>query len=431
MKLTSVKNDIIRKDENMKLLLISIVLCTTGFMFFLKYLNYTRRNAPVPKNVSDVYDEETYQKQMAYKMDNLKISIISGLVGLCLTLAYLIFNFHHVIYTFADTENIYYMCFAIFGVLYIISFVLDIVFDYYDTFVIEERHGFNKTTKKTFIVDKIKGFLINVILQFGLLSLFLLLYTKLESWVFIAFYLVLVVVTLFLTVFSHLLSKIFNKFTPLAEGELKTMIEQFAAKTGYSIKKVFVMDGSKRSKHLNAYATGMGKTKTIVLYDTLVEKMNNNEIVAVLAHEIAHAKKRHVLCLYLMNLVLFAMVMGISYFIINEPAFSVAFGFEGLNIAFSIYVLGILASPLFIILRVPISKISRTFEYSADKFAAENLDAVSMVNALKKLSRESYVNLTPHPFVVTVQHSHPPIHQRIEALGSNFEPLPFPEKIEN
>jgi len=409
----------------MKIIVIFILFLVTGFSFLLKYLNYARRNAPIPINVSDVYDEETYKKQTVYKMDNLRFSIVSGIVGLVITLVYLVFNFHHCIYSCAGTENIYFMSYAILGTIFAITYIIGTIFNGYGTFIIEEKHGFNKTSVKTFITDQLKNLIINVIILFGLLSLFIWLYTLLNDWVFLAFYFVLALLLLCFSVLLHQLTKIFNKFTPLDDGELKDKVMELATKVGYSIKRVLVMDASKRSKHLNAYATGIGNTKTIVLYDTLIQRMEPDEVVAVLAHEIAHSKMKHVLLGYFMNLVTFAFLVGIGYYAITCSIFSEAFGFEQTNIAFGIYILGIISAPIMIVLNIPVSFILRKFEYSADKLAAEYHNAQSMVNALKKLAREDYANLTPHPFVVAAQYSHPPIHERIAALGDGFEILPF------
>jgi STE24 endopeptidase len=376
--------------------------------------------------VADVYDEETYKKQMAYQMDNLKFSIFDGLIGLAFVLTLLIFNVHHRIYEWLSIENDYLLTFALFGVVFTVSFLIDMATSIYDTFVIEAKHGFNQSTAKTFILDHIKKFIISIVLMCGLMSIFILLYNWLGNTMFPIFYCIFVFIVFLITVIYPFFMKIFNKFTDLEEGELKTKIIDFVAKTGYKIDRIKVMDGSRRSKKGNAFMTGWGKTKTIVLYDTILNQMDSDEIVAVLAHELAHAKYRHIQLGFLMSMVSIAIFVSVAYFVIVQPSISSAFGFVDVNnvpigfngaiVAFGFFVLGIVNTPLAIIINIPVTAIQRKFEYSADKYAAENHCPKAMVNALKKLARENYANLTPHPFVVAMQYSHPPIDKRVEAL---------------
>jgi STE24 endopeptidase len=411
------------EGKTMRFLIISIMLVITLFGFFLKYLTYSRRNAPLPENVKDVFDEETYKKNQIYKMDNLKFSIITGIIGMVISLSFLLFNFHHMLFEYISerTTNIYLTSFFILFIPVAISAFIGRLLGIYDTFVIEARYGFNKTTPITFIIDTIKILLIAAILLPGLLALFLLLYNQLGNWVFAVFFFVLLAFQLFIAFISPFLIRIIYKLTPLEDGELKEKIEDFAKKTGYRLKGIYTVNASKRSTKLNAFATGFGKTKTIGLFDTLIEKMTIDEVISVLAHEVGHAKKRHIIKRMPLGLLQFAIVLFAAYFIITMPAAAQAFGFADVNIAFGIYVMFILISPLMLVLQIPSNALSRKHEYEADAYEKELGDAAVSVSALKKLYREGFGNLTPHPFVVMLEHTHPPLSQRISALEKNLK----------
>ena len=402
----------------MKILVITIFLLVTAFGFFLKYLTYTRRNAPLPENVKDVFDEETYKKNQAYKMDGLKFSIISGLISTVVLLVVLIFNLHHLLYAFITsyTTNIYLTGLFIFIIPMLVGSIISQLVGIYDTFVIEERYGFNKTTPATYIIDFLKMLLISLVLGGGLLSLFILLYDIMGDWVFLSFFFVLVAFQLFISFISPLLIRIIYKLTPLEDGELKEKITALAERTGYKLKGIYMVDASKRSSKMNAFASGFGKTKTIGLFDTLVEKMTEDEIVAVLAHEIGHAKKRHILKSTPLSLITFAIILVFAYFIVTMPEVSMAFGFENANPIFGLFILFILISPIMVLLDIPDNALSRKFEYEADAFEKEQVGKEVSISAIKKLYREDLGNLTPHPFVVMMEHSHPTLSQRIDAF---------------
>jgi len=402
----------------MRLAIIAIFLATTAFGFFLKYLTYSRRNAPLPENVRDVYDEDEYRKNQAYKMEKLGFSIISGLVGMGFTLALLAFDVHHLLYGYISgiTENIYLTSLFILVVPGLAISVIEKLVDIYDTFGIEARYGFNKTSAGTFVADFVKALLVGVVISGGLLSLFLLLHGWLGNWVFPAFFFVLVVFSIFLNFIAPFIIRIFDKLTPLEDGELKDRILEFAQKTGYKLKGIYVVDGSRRSTKMNAFATGFGKTKTIGLYDTLVEKLTHDEVVAVLAHEIGHAKKRHIVKRIPFSFVSFAILVAAAYFIVAMPEVSQAFGFAEANIAFGIFVLSIMLAPVMLVLRIPGNALSRKFEYEADAFEVEQAGKEPAASALKKLYRDSMGNLTPHPFVVMMEDSHPTLTQRLAAM---------------
>ena len=402
----------------MRTLVITIFILMALFGFFLKYLTYSRRNDAIPENVKDVYDEETYGKNQAYKMDKLKFSIIASATGTVISLCFLLFNFHHALYEYIarSSNNIYLTSMFVLFIPFLINSVVRRSMSIYDTFVIEKRYEFNKTTPLTFILDTLKSFIIAVVVGGGFLSLFLVLYDQIGNWMFIAFFFIMILFQLFVAFISPLLIRIFYKLTPLEDGELKNGVMALAERTGFRIKGIYSVNASKRSTKLNAFASGFGKSKTIGLFDTLIEKLTVDEIIAVLAHEIGHAKKHHILKSTPFNLLMTGFVLAAAYFIIALPEASQAFGFAGVNLAFGIYVMAILVSPLMALFGIPANILSRKHEYEADAYAKECSGKEATASALKKLYQENLGNLTPHPVVVMLEYSHPPLSQRIAAL---------------
>jgi STE24 endopeptidase len=405
-------------EVTMRILIIAIFLMTSAFSIFLKYLTYSRRNAPLPDNVKDIFDEESYKKNQTYQMEKTGYSVISGIVGIITTLLFLLLNFHQNLFSYISkfTGNVFLTGLFIFLIPLLISDVIDTITGIYNTFGIEAKYGFNRTKVETYIADFLKNIIITVLLLGGLLYVFLVLYNRIGNWVFLTLFFIIVFFTFFTFFLSPFIIRIFNKFTPLEECELKNKIEEMAKRTGYKIKGIYTVDGSKRSAKLGAYATGFGITKTIGLFDTLFEKMSDDEIIAVIAHEIGHAKKAHILKSIFPNLIEYAVMLIAAYFIVTMPAVSQAFGFTEVNLAFGIYVLFIMFSPISVILQIPLNAMARKFESEADAFAKEQAGKETIISALKKLNRENMANLTPHPFVVLIEYNHPTVSQRIAAL---------------
>jgi len=388
----------------------------TAFGFFVQYLDYSRRNAEIPKNVKDVYDEEAYKKYMAYTMDNTRFSIISGIVSTIIVFSMLLLNFHHYIYTMLPIESTILMGLLIIAIPIIINMIVGSLLGIYSTFVIEARHGFNKTTPITYIADFFKGLALTAILGGGLLALFLWLYGLIGNMVFFAFFFVLVAVDIFASFISPLLIRVYYKLTPIEDGELKDKITALANKTDVKLKGIYMVNESKRSTRLNAFASGFGKTKTIGLFDNLLEKFTHEEILAILAHEIGHEKKRHIVKSFPLDMLYNIVIIAFAYFVVTNPYVSMAFGFEGTNLAFGIYALFILFAPLSLIFNIPESALSRKHEFEADAFECEHVGKDASISAIKKLYREDLGNLTPHPFVVKLFHSHPTASQRVAAF---------------
>jgi len=405
----------------MRLLILAIFLATTAFGFFMQYLDYSKRNAKIPDNVKDVYDIDAYKKYMAYTMDNTKFSIISGITGTVIILLMLLFNFHHYLYILIPIENTIVMGLLIMFIPVAIIIVIGSFLGIYHTFVIEARHGFNKTTPLTYIIDFFKGLILLAVIGGGLMTLFLWLYGLIGSWVFFAFFFVFMAFNIFINFISPLLIRVFYKLTPIEDGELKDKITALADETGVKLKGIYMVNESKRSTRLNAFASGFGKTKTIGLFDNLLEKFTHEEILAILAHEIGHEKKRHVLKSFPLDTLYYIVITAFAYFVVTNPYVAMAFGFEGANIAFGIYALSILFSPLDIIFKIPENALSRKHEYEADAFECEYAGKEASISAIKKLYREDLGNLTPHPFVVRLYHSHPTASQRVAAFTQTFD----------
>jgi STE24 endopeptidase len=309
------------------------------------------------------------------------------------------------------------MSLIFFGILGLIVDILSTPLSVYSIFVIEEKFGFNKTSPKTFILDKLKGWLLAAIIGGGLLALIVWIYQVSGNWFWVIAWAVIAVFTVFMTMFySNLIVPLFNKQTPLDEGTLRAAIEEFAQKTGFRLKNIFVMDGSKRSSKANAYFTGLGTKKRIVLFDTLIKDHTDEELVGVLAHEIGHYKKKHTLTGTIISLLQTGLMLYILSLFIGNPVLSQALGAQEGSFHLGILTFGMLYSPLSLILGLIMNVVSRKNEFVADRYAGENYDPKPLKDALKKLSVSHLSNLRPHPVYVFFHYSHPPLLQRLKAL---------------
>lgn len=394
---------------------------------YLEYINAKHRTAPIPEEVQGIYDEQEYKKQQEYEAQKSKFGLITASFSFVLILILLLTG------GFAFIDSYIYSSFGsedaplshitgallFFAVLFFGSDILGIPFDIYHTFVLEERFGFNKTTVKTFILDKLKSWILTIILGGGILYVLLWLISTFEAQFWIYAWGVLATIMIFFTMFySNLIVPLFNKQTPLEEGELKDAINAFASKVGFTLQNIYVIDGSKRSTKANAYFTGLGSKKRIVLYDTLIQDLSTQEIVAVLAHEIGHYKKKHTLQMILASLVQTGVLLYILGLFLAEPALTESLGiaFESGKYHIALFVFGILYSPLSFIIGILMNMVSRKNEFEADSYAATEYDAESLINALKKLVKKNLSNLTPHPRYVFFYYSHPPVDARIRNM---------------
>lgn len=400
---------------------IIIVILVLDFLFekYLDYLNTTRWSDKLPIELAGIYDEEKYCRQQAYERENHRFGMISETFSFVVTLAMFLFAG----FAFVDslawgfTANAILAALIFFGLLMFASDVLQTPFEVYDTFVIEEKYGFNKTTPKIFVLDKIKGWLLGAVIGGGLLALIIFIYQKTQNLFWIYAWLVVSAFSVFMLLFySNLIVPLFNKQTPLSEGGLRDAIQQFSDKVGFRLDNIFVINGSKRSTKANAYFTGFGAKKRIVLYDTLIEEMEIEEIVAVLAHEIGHYKKKHVLQGLIISLLHTGAILFVFSLLIGNPLLSRALGVETPNFHIGLVAFGILYSPVSFVLDIFMNILSRKNEYEADAFAAQNYQPEALASALKKLSVKNLSNLTPHPLYVFFHYSHPTLLQRLQHL---------------
>ena len=309
------------------------------------------------------------------------------------------------------------MALVFFGIITFGSAILGMPFSYYRTFVIEEAYGFNKTTKSLFFIDKIKGGILGALLGGGIMALFILFYewTGTNFWLY-AWGLVGVFILFINLFYSRLIVPIFNKQTPLKEGSLKNAIENYAKNVGFELKNIFVIDGSKRSTKANAYFSGFGKQKRITLFDTLIHDLDEEEIVAVLAHEVGHYKRKHIIFNLVLSLSLTGFTLYILSLFINHPEMSKAIGVSTPSFHAALVGFALLYSPISEITGLAMNYLSRKFEFEADDYAKNTFAAMPLVTSLKKLSKNSLSNLTPHPAYVFVHYSHPPLVERIRNL---------------
>lgn len=397
-------------------ILISIIIISFIIDKILDTLNTKHFDDKIPEKLADVYDKEEYKKSQAYKKTNARFSNLTSTFSIILTLSFFFFDGFKYVDDFARsfTNHPILVALIFFGVIILGSDILTTPFSYYKTFVIEEKFGFNKSTKKTFWLDKIKGWLMTSIIGGGILSLIIWFYqlTGTNFWIYA--WILVAIFSLFMNMFyAKLIVPLFNKQTPLEDGELKSAIEKYAQKVGFKLNNIFVIDGSKRSTKANAYFSGFGTQKRITLFDTLINDLETDEIVAVLAHEVGHYKRKHIIFNLISSILLTGLTLYILSLFINSSLLSQALGVSIPSFHIGLIAFGILYSPVSEITGLFMNYMSRKFEYQADNFAKETFAALPLITSLKKLSKNSLSNLTPHPAYVFMHYSHPTLLQRI------------------
>ncbi|MFZ5939713.1 MAG: M48 family metallopeptidase [Bacteroidota bacterium] len=402
-----------------------LIIAITLFGFILDYLlnrlNLSHAPDHLPEEVNGIYDEEEYRKSRKYKAENIRFSNITSVVNTTVMLVLFFVGFFG---WFSDltgnlTGNYILFVLLFFGMLGFAADLLNTPFSVYDTFVIEAKYGFNRTTPKRFAGDKIKGWMIGAVIGGGLLSLVTWIWEATGNLFWLIAWGVLTVFSLFMSMFySNLIVPLFNKQTPLEEGELRNEIERMAEKTGFRLDNVYVIDGSKRSSKANAYFTGLGPRKRIVLYDTLINELSIQEIVAVLAHEIGHYKHRHTTTGLILSILQTGLTLFLFSLFIRLPEVSLALGGREASFHLGLIAFGVIYSPVSLLLGIGGNLLSRRHEYQADAFASKISSGDDLVSALKKLSKTSLSNLTPHPLYVFFHYSHPTLLQRIRAINS-------------
>jgi STE24 endopeptidase len=403
------------------MLTLLITILTAGFLLdlILNIVNNRHRLKTLPDLLKDVYNEEQYAKSASYEDVNSKLDLVKTTFSFLLTLVLIISG------TFADLDawsktissDVMYSSLIFFGVLFIGSDLLGLPFSIYKTFVIEEKYGFNRTTPSLFIMDKIKGYLLAIFLGGSLLAIFILFYqlTGKSFWIYawILFSGVSILLSMF---YTSIILPLFNKLTPMQPGELRESIESYCAKAGFKLDNLFIMDGSKRSSRANAFFSGLGSKKKIVLFDTLVQNHSSDELVAVLAHEVGHYKCKHTRTTLVLSVLQMGLLLFLLSWFVEDASIAAAFGSADKSFVLGLLGFTILYTPVSLITSLLMNVLSRKHEYEADAFAAKTFRSEPLQTALKKLSADNLSNLTPHPLYVFFYYSHPPLLQRLIAL---------------
>lgn len=400
--------------------LITIVIIDLLLELTSEYFNLKSLKPELPIEFKDIYTPEKYTKSQEYTRETTKFGFITGIFGLCLSLTFWLsggFNWLDIQLMFVSNDI--YRGILFIGILGLGSTILNFPFSIYSTFVIEEKYGFNKTTVKTFILDIIKGGGLSIILGIPLLALVLFTLEKggAHSWFYV--WVAITAISLLLSYIAPTwIMPLFNKFSPLEDGELRTKIFELAKKVDFPLNNVFIIDGSKRSAKSNAFFTGFGKNKRIALYDTLIENHSNDELLSILAHEIGHYKKKHVLQGMIIGVLHTGMLLFLLSIFIYNPELHKAFFMDKIHIYTGLIFFSMLYSPIETILSILMNLLSRKNEYEADNFAVvKRSNKEDMISALKKLSVDNLSNLTPHPFYVFMNYSHPTALERIKAIN--------------
>ncbi len=399
--------------------IIAIIILDYVFDRVMDYLNASRWSKTLPQELKGIYDEEKYRKSQEYSRVNMRLGVVTSTLSFLFILLMLGFGGFGYLDDFVRqyTGHDVLMALAFFGILGLASDILSTPFDLYGTFVIEERFGFNRTTPKTYMLDKIKGWLLALLLGGGLLAVFVWFYSTAGSMFWLYAWILFSAFSIFMMMFySTLIVPLFNKQRPLEDGELRSAIESFARKAGFKLDNIFVIDGSKRSSKANAYFSGIGPKKRIVLFDTLIKEHTTEELVSVLAHEIGHYKMKHTTKGIIVSIVHTGIMLYLLGLFINRPELSGALGASEPSFHMGILAFGLLYSPISLVLGILGNRMSRKHEYQADAFAAGKYDPEPLQEALKKLSVNHLSNLRPHPAYVYVHYSHPPLLKRLEHL---------------
>lgn len=401
------------------ILLVGIIIFNFIKDFFLDYLNSKNFNNKIPEIISDVYDSEKYLKSQEYKKTQYRFSKYSKIFSLLIILSFFYFDGFIIVDSFSRNlfKSEILISLTFFGTIFFGNELLSLPFSIFFTFFIEEKFGFNKTSIQTYISDKLKSWILTILFGGGVLS-FIIFQEQLigenfwiVAWIFITG--ITIVINGF---YAQIIVPLFNKQKKLENGELRSEIEKYSCKVGFDLSNIFIIDGSKRSSKANAYFSGFGKQKRVTLFDTLIEKLNKKQIVAVIAHEIGHYKKNHIIFNLFFSIIQTGIMLYILSLFIYMPIFSNALGIENHSFHIGLVTFSILFTPISEISSLIFNLFSRKFEYEADEFAKNTYNGEYLIEALKILSKDSLSNLTPHPKYVWWHYSHPTLFQRVNRL---------------
>ncbi len=399
---------------NYKIIILLIFLLVELYSLFLDTVSL--RQNKIPENVSDIYDSESYEKWKKYKKEKIFLSMIRGVVEYAIIFSFFVFD------VFASISNsvggnIYVGALALLGLYFFCDLVLGFIYGYMDDMIIEQKYGFNKMSLKVFITDRIKSFIISTLLLTGIVMLFIWLYTALGNYVILVFSAVLVLFLLLVIFLAPIFSKAFNKFEPLEDGELKEKLTALLNKYGYKVKAIEVMKASEKTTKSNAYFTGFGKLKTIVLYDNLIASMTADELCAIFAHELCHGLNKDTLKTNITSILTVALIVVAMFFFVKADIIYAQFGFESLNYGFAFMLLSYVAMPFIgTVMGLITNAVSRRAEYKADAHAVKEGYGRELISSLKKLTKDNFGDVAPSKIIVALNYSHPTLSQRIEAI---------------
>jgi len=410
----------------MNIYLIAILLLLVGFTLldvWMNWLNLRAMRPDIPREFEGVYDPERYAKSQEYLKESTRVSVITKLIKTPVLILFILLGGFRLFYDLASgtTDHLILQGLVFAGGLFVLSTLWGLPFELHDTFVLEEKYGFNKTTPRTFVMDHIKGLLLGLAIGGPLFAALIYFFDSTGAHAWWICWAVVTAVQLFLLYIAPVvILPLFNKFSPLEEGELRERLEAYAKDQGFHLSGLFTIDGSKRSTRANAYFTGFGRNRRIALFDTLIENQSTDELVAILAHEVGHAKCRHIH----KQLVIGILSTGLLFFLLQQfiarPGLYEAFGLPGeepLPLYAGLIFFTFLYAPVSALLGILTSTLSRKFEYEADAFAVRTTGSADpLIQGLKKLSVDNLSNLTPHPWLVFLEYSHPPVLQRIDAM---------------
>ena len=401
-----------------KILFLILLLVSFSYRIFLHVLSNKQVGKPLPASVQGIYNDEEYDKWRRYNNKKDKLGITSGIIGLAINIVLYCTSLVSVIYNAMPGDE-FVKAMLFFLAVGLVETIISLPIDYIFNFKIEAEFGFNKVTPKTFIADTIKSYILNNVLTIAIFGLVTLAYHLFGNYFGIIAFVGLALLMILISAFSTVFSKIFNKFTPLPEGELRTNLSKMFEDAGYKLKDIYVMDASKRTTKANAYCGGIGKLKQIVLYDNLVNNYTDGEITAVFAHELAHFKNKDTTKMTFFNMLNFLPMMLMMTVMMIVPEIAQSFGFENANIFFAFYVsFGSILSIVTSLIMIPFNYMSRKFERRADSLAYELGYGDDLISGLRKLHKDSLSDMNPHPTVVKLTYNHPPLHERIELIES-------------
>lgn len=399
-----------------KMLALLLMLLIYVYEMVLHVVGYRSMYNPVPANVADIYDAEKYARWKDYHKDNYRFLMVQTTVSFVVNAALIALD----VYALAVRslpQSVYVQLLAVLGVSLLVDTVLGCIFSYVSNMVIEQKYGFNRTTMKTFVLDRVKETVVTILVECGLVLLFAWIHVSLGAWTPVLFAGVLAVLMLALIFLYPVLSKLFHKFVPLEDGELKERLTALLNKYGYKVKAIEVVQASERTTKSNAYFSGFGKLKTIVLYDNLISTMSTDEIVAVFAHEMGHGLHKDTLRNNGVNIGMFITLSVVLFISVSVPGLYADFGFDGVNYGFAFILMAMVLMPLIAnVFSLIANKLSRDAEYGADRQAVEEGLGEQLISALKKLAGDNFSNLAPSKLLVLLNYSHPPIDARIDAI---------------